>query len=168
MTCSALPIFKEEGYPCSLPKATRLLQSTGQQQQCCCGLTEPEDFRKDSFPYHWAPLNRWGWSLEAPNGSNGEPGWWMQREGGECLQGTEEQRKGVNAINPGCNWKEGMEGKTSSCRCQDGGSHHKILAPSGLSPFRLFASWGFIVQYNSFAGWNHAFPHGPSGLQEGK
>lgn len=91
----------------------------------------------------------------------------------ECLQGTEEQRRGVNAINPGCNWKEGMkrEPAPAGARIEAPNMLHEILAWSGLHPFRLFAFWGgFTVQYpfNSFAGWNHIFPHGPPGLQEGK
>lgn len=96
----------------------------------------------------------------------------MQREGGECLQGTEEQRKGMNTINPGRNWNGRMkrDPALAGARTEAPTTFHKILAPSGLNPFRLFALWGFIVQYtfNSFAGWNHAFPHGPPGLQEGK
>lgn len=133
-------------------------------------LRHTEDFRKDSCSHiteHPQIDGAGAWRLPMEAMVNQGDGC---REGGECLQGTEEQRKGVNAINPGCNWKEGMEGETSSCRCQDRGSHHKILASSGLNPFRLFALWGLIAQYtfNSFAGWNHAFPHGPSGLQAGK
>lgn len=96
----------------------------------------------------------------------------MQREGAECLQGTEEQRKGVNAINPGCSWKGGTkrEPAPAGASTEAPTALHKIPAPSGFNPFKLFALWGFIVQYtfNSFAGWNHAIPHGPPGLQEGK
>lgn len=114
MTCSALPIFKEEGYPCSLPKATSATNSSSPRGSSSraggAPLSHTEGFRTDPvFPQHWTAPNPRGRSLEAPNGSNGELGWWMQREGGECLQGTEEQRKGVNAINPECSWKEGRE-----------------------------------------------------------
>lgn len=101
-------------------------------------------WERSVFPQHWTPSNPQGRSLEAPNGSNGEPGWWMEREGGECLQGTEQQRKGVNAINPGCSWKEGREREPSSCRCQGRGSHHAPRNPGAkwLKSFQVICFMG--------------------------
>lgn len=141
-----------QGFPCSLPKATSATNSSSPRggSSSSAGvapLRHTEDFRKDPCSH----------ITEHPQ-IDGAGAWRLP------VEAT------VNAINPGWSWKEGMEREPSSCRCQDRGSPNAPRNPGTerLKSFQI--TWGFIVQYtlNSFAGWNHTFPHGPPGLQEGK
>lgn len=115
-------------------------------------LSTPRSTGQEPGGSQWK--QRWTWVMEA------ERRWWMSARSW-AEKGSERHKPRMQL--------EGGNGERTQL-LQVPGSHHAPGNP-GTEWLKSFQStWGFIVQctFNSFAGWNHTFPHGPPGLQEKK